>query len=94
MWQMVYDVVNQQIMYTGQSDLAVNFGLSELRPKKASASHRFNDALEITDPSANDAFRFSYILIFPHSALAPSPLNPNGGARILAFASSIVDFER
>lgn len=35
MWQMVYDVVNQQIVCTGQSDLAVNFGLSELRAEES-----------------------------------------------------------
>lgn|GEM_PF-1009583 len=31
MWQMIYDVPNQRIVCTGQSNLALNFGLSELR---------------------------------------------------------------
>jgi hypothetical protein len=31
MWRMVYDLVNEQIICTGQSDRTVNFGLSELR---------------------------------------------------------------
>jgi hypothetical protein len=31
MWRMVYDVANQRVACTGQSDLAVSFGLSELR---------------------------------------------------------------
>jgi hypothetical protein len=31
MWRMVYDPANQNVVCTGQSDLALKFGLSELR---------------------------------------------------------------
>jgi hypothetical protein len=31
MWQKIYDVPNQRITCTEQSNLALNFGLSELR---------------------------------------------------------------